>query len=339
MSHFTVLVISKTEADVPRLLAPYQENNMGDCPPEFLQFHDTEDENRNEYETETVQRVKLEDGTLVSPYVDRFKKPNAGIFDRIEAPATMPRIDIPKKELWPTFEAYMDEYCGSPERDPKTNRYGYWENPNRKWDWFSIGGRWSGMLQVKPGKPGTVGEPGVMGSRYSDTGVDQCRAGDLDLQAMLAAARDRRCKAWDKAEAEFKQKARNKGWDVGFGDTLVRFQHALERLRAIKSEKPLYALIDEDEGASMLRDLVGDADFMYGIEPGTKSRDHLIASTTAITTHAVLTEDGKWYERGQMSWWAVVINEKDEDKWNAEFQKLLESTPADRVLTLVDCHI
>lgn len=28
----------------------------------------------------------------------------------------------------------------------------YWENPNAKWDWFEIGGRWSGRLRLKSGE-------------------------------------------------------------------------------------------------------------------------------------------------------------------------------------------
>jgi hypothetical protein len=52
MSHFTVAVISNSPEDIENLLAPYQENNMGDCPEEFLAFNDLEDEYKKEYENE-----------------------------------------------------------------------------------------------------------------------------------------------------------------------------------------------------------------------------------------------------------------------------------------------
>ena len=48
MSHFTVLVIGD---NVEEQLAPYQENNMGDCPEEYMEFNDREQECRKEYET------------------------------------------------------------------------------------------------------------------------------------------------------------------------------------------------------------------------------------------------------------------------------------------------
>lgn len=29
-------------------------------------------------------------------------------------------------------------------------------NPNSKWDWYEVGGRWHGMLLLKPGKKAAV---------------------------------------------------------------------------------------------------------------------------------------------------------------------------------------
>ena len=33
--------------------------------------------------------------------------------------------------------------------DPITGKKGYWHNPNARWDWYSIGGRWAGKLKLK----------------------------------------------------------------------------------------------------------------------------------------------------------------------------------------------
>lgn len=37
------------------------------------------------------------------------------------------------------------------EIDQTTGKRGYWTNPNAKWDWYSTGGRWSGLLKLKDG--------------------------------------------------------------------------------------------------------------------------------------------------------------------------------------------
>ena len=33
--------------------------------------------------------------------------------------------------------------------DPVTGKKGYWYNPNARWDWYSVGGRWAGQLKLK----------------------------------------------------------------------------------------------------------------------------------------------------------------------------------------------
>jgi len=184
MSHFTVLVIGENPE---QQLAPYQENNMGDCPPEFMEFFDIEDDCRREYGEDSVESVvvtadwvekqarmltttdyaKRVDATLqqlqagikegkteffLAPWDDLFRIP--GTFGNgggsHEAPSDLERREVPFKNLFPTFEAFMAEWHGHEERNAETGRYGYYENPNAKWDWYQIGGRWSGFFKVKP---------------------------------------------------------------------------------------------------------------------------------------------------------------------------------------------
>lgn len=38
--------------------------------------------------------------------------------------------------------------------DETAKAKGYWHNPNAKWDWYEIGGRWRGMLRLLPGRKG-----------------------------------------------------------------------------------------------------------------------------------------------------------------------------------------
>ena len=41
--------------------------------------------------------------------------------------------------------------------DETTGKKGYWSNPNGTWDWYVVGGRWSGLLKLLPGKTGISG--------------------------------------------------------------------------------------------------------------------------------------------------------------------------------------
>lgn len=75
MSHFTVAVFSNGTKTVEELLAPYQENNMGDCPKEYLEFVSATEREREEYETGGVKRVCLHDGKYMYPWdEDGLKK-------------------------------------------------------------------------------------------------------------------------------------------------------------------------------------------------------------------------------------------------------------------------
>ena len=56
-------------------------------------------------------------------------------------------------------------------------------------------------------------------------------------------------------------------------------------------------------------------------------------------TPYVVVKDGKWHERGEMGWFAIASNEKEEDVWEMEVRKLLENIPNDELLTVFDCHI
>ena len=61
--HFPIAVITKgkpTEADIEELMAPFQENNMGDVPEEYLEFCPIDDDElqdfQNQYEDATIEK-------------------------------------------------------------------------------------------------------------------------------------------------------------------------------------------------------------------------------------------------------------------------------------------
>ena len=50
MSHFITAVITKNPSDYHKELAPFQENNMCDCPKEYLEFVDKTEEFKKEWQ-------------------------------------------------------------------------------------------------------------------------------------------------------------------------------------------------------------------------------------------------------------------------------------------------
>ncbi len=304
MSHFAVLVIGD---NVEEQMAPFQENNMGDCPQEYLEFHNEDTpENRKEWEEDTVERWRQPDGRLLPSYDDEFRvKGTIGTTftsdpkHRSHIP-TGEKVDVPLKEIYPEFASFMETYHGyKPCGD--NGEFGYWENPNAKWDYWRIGGRWAGRFLPKEGATSAHKETASWEWTFGDEKedphegglVDQIRMGDWNIEGQIERNLQKAIKDWDEFQAKI-------------------------------------ADIEEDKR--------GIEYFMSGMDKDETREDFLTRRAAPITCFAVL-KDGEWYEKGSMGWWACVSNEKDKGVWEAEVKKLVMGLPDDSLLTIVDCHI
>lgn len=160
MSHFIVAVITKNPNNYQEELAPYQENNMCDCPKEFLEFVDKTEEYTKEWQEESVEKVKLPGGTYISAYDDRLKhyitkeeyealdknvrKGSEGwrenerfyFYDASQVNGTL--VSVPYREIYKTLDDYVKNEWGEHEWDNEMKAYGYWDNPNAKWDSYGL---------------------------------------------------------------------------------------------------------------------------------------------------------------------------------------------------------
>ena len=93
-----------------------------------------------------------------------------------------PPRDIPINEYYPSFSKYLEEYHGL-EKDELKGKYGYWVNPNAKWDWYVLGGRWADFFTLKDGSTS-----------------NQSLKKDIDFEAMILKQRKEAERLWDKSE-------------------------------------------------------------------------------------------------------------------------------------------
>lgn len=115
MSHFSVAVITKgnpTITELENILFPYHEYDL-DMPYEYLQFHSYSKDEDVKKEYESA--------------------------------------DIPWKTKYKTYEEFLVEWYGA-RFDDVAQDYGYWYNPNAKWDWWEVGGRWNNKLLIADGQ-------------------------------------------------------------------------------------------------------------------------------------------------------------------------------------------
>lgn len=290
MSHFTVLVIGE---DPEEQLQPFSENLI--VP---------------EYESDTVSQEEK----------DRF------LAHYREENNFSPEVTF--EEAYAIYGEYWNGNCWRKDNDGVWKEYSRY-NPNSKWDWYSLGGRWMGYFQLKPGATGTAGRPGVFDNEPLRPGnVDQARKCDIDFEAMRDEAGKKAADYYDRFWALVgNQPLPN--W------TQIRERHGedIDAARKEYHDHPVVKLLEANEEwrhkffmSDMLEMAETRGDY---IEQARRSR---------AVTFAVL-KDGQWYEKGEMGWWGMVSNEKDQSEWNDKFYELLNSLPDDTLLSVYDCHI
>ena len=161
---------------------------------------------------------------LLAPYSEEIEVEEYK--DYIEQGDRWPR-DFAAKEagIDPTDDQSVAQFMA--ERYP-TDKYGADEkglyrwstyNPKSKWDWWAIGGRWKGYFQVRSGATSFLGHSGAFGNEAAGPHpADVVRKGDIDIDAMIAAAAKARGEGWDKAQ-EMESEMRAFIYEIGANDT------------------------------------------------------------------------------------------------------------------------
>lgn len=236
---------------------------------------------------------------------------------------------------------YEPLFLGEP-RGPQ-NKYGFVEidntsadarvrvvdrtNPNKKWDWWALGGRWTGYFPLKPNAVEfDIGKPGLGTTVAQDGYADSCRRGDIDVERARNDAEKKADELFSKWEACFLEHGKPRAWSefmaqihagtlkIGEARTAYHGQPAIRESYKTLWDCPVDAM-GFDRAAFIQR-----------------------RRNQALVPFAVL-KDGKWYERGEMGWWGVVHDEKDADEWCRQFSQLLDDLPPDVLMTAIDCHI
>lgn len=349
MSHFTCLVIAD---DHEAALQPFHEFECTGTNDQYVQNIDETAERREEYEADTERTIIAPDGTqhylytLAGEYDERFAQEGEHGRKKKFVPEGWTEGETPAKAR-STFVEWLarqqikllDPRIGADEG----HKYSFYTigadgevatvirrtNPEKKWDWWTVGGRWSGFLKLKQGAQGVTGQRGLMGSHFASgqDRVDQAKKSDIDFDGMRAQAIEKASERWSRCRAI-----------VGMGDAPWQ---SWESIRT--GAESIQAARDQYNGQSAVVALKEADPTEYGWELDDKLALPLdtylqLASDKALCTFAVLL-DGKWYERGEMGWWACVNNEKATGEWEKEFATLLDALPDDALLTVVDCHI
>lgn len=345
MSHFTVMIIGD---DIEWKLAPYQENNCWDCPEEYLEFNlEVPEDKIEERAKEIISNKYIQEDEA------RLKEYQAYI-DREDYAGLILEYDggeyIKWKGIW------------------------YWHNPNSKWDWYEIGWRWAGYLQLKPGvKP----EAAVNFSWWWDdesknellkeNRADSALFKDIDFKNKMDKVRARAIlyynfvmsffptfdnlvieKTWLKCFDEVEKLNEGSGKKsnemkeevsamYNAQEKVAEFTRVHSWIRDRYFEEKKSGEIEDPE--NFLRDFVYDdiGDFQYAT--AEEYAEDMV--NQSISTYAVITDDGEWHSKWEMWWFGLSTETKEEA---AEFNKsfydtFLKDLDPETRITIVDCHV
>lgn len=348
MSHFSTLVVTKEKPTLELLavvLQPWHEFECTGADDQYVQNVDKLPELLEKFETaNAVLVIEFPDGTHLyafneqGNYIDALKP----YYDSNDRKLNLPEgykehSDLPAKQFMSFAQYANSEYgfsilegTGEPDLKEK-HKYGWIRvvdgqvtevfdrtNPNKKWDWWTVGGRYKDRLMDNfPRK------------------LDSCQVSELDLAGMKKTAEDGRRK-------QLFDIVLNSGLD------LIQIEEALSKQKfladmaweTLPEPRPRGGAYAEwlkmngwNEFAAV-RNCSGS--FYYPDVQFGQTLEEWVTSAIALSCWAFVI-DGTWNEKGEMGWFGVSHGDKDD--WDQTVQGMLATLQPTDYITVVDCHI
>ena len=315
MSHFSVMVVGN---NVESLLAPFHEFECTGKDDEFVVDVDSTEEVKG-YADELKAEHDLPDEEALKNALEYYGLENRVISDESEVDKT------------------GDHKFGYViVMDGKLVKAISRTNPEKKWDWWVVGGRWADSLVIKGGGRG-----------------NQSTAGNIDFDKMESEAAKVAAKRYDKVIAA--RAANADLWDRVL--SLPSYEDIIKEVRKhneTADEGSKRNISDEywSEDRRTLQDILRGqevtdsfSDLREVMEIVTLNREEFIkkSSVGKWMTYALVQEgeNGKpeWIARGKMGWFGMSTDETSKDEWIEKMTKHVRGLPSDTTITIVDCHI
>lgn len=331
MSHFVAVVLAQAGTDeihrkVEDLLAPYDEN----------------------LEVEPYERpcwcvrhkaVREVEEQLKAEFEERFaelRRRNAELIEleRQKNPEYSPPLLHPHPEFedeWLKLDrerqARREELLGAhplkDQPDPAcecggTGREITTYNPNSKWDWWQVGGRWTGFF--------TEGDEDPYDPALDPRNYEPCPICDQ------TGKRYWRERVLDGGEADDQPLARVASTADEHGERVMLEPASADDPLAV--ERPCNACDGTGQRLSF-----SFAPFDGDVVPARRWAEKVMQGH--CIPFAVVTPDGEWHERGEMGCFGIVRNEKLRDEWEEEVREIASQVAGrdDLLAVAVDLHI
>lgn len=187
-------------------------------------------------------------------------------------------------------------------------------NPNAKWDYYSVGGRWDGYFPTRHGN------------------VNSCQWGSVDWEKAREGRRQNAEAAFDEWRAIYELHGKAKSLEEvahgKFGKAVFQLERS-EWLAARDSWSKQPAIIPAME--ITLKDPVEE----FGYD-----RDAYIEKQVQKTLMPVaILKDGTWHQKGRMGWFGVLSDSMSDEDWHTHVHDIYSGLSAGTKVTIVACHI
>lgn len=280
MSHYTVAVITDKLNKIGEMLAPYSENMEVEP-----------------YVDETKEAI-----------INSAKERKERVLQRKEKGEELDKYDIEYLNANTDEELYKLQIYEDESYDKNGNHLTTY-NPNSKWDWYEIGGRWNKILLVKEEvKDIEEGTP-----------------------------------SWENLDSINKKAPEGFKWVTGAKIKDIEFEKAIEFNNTYNKSIRFWELYVEgqepqnEEEKEMIKWEIYKKE--YYIER-YETKENYAKINSIFTTWALLDEKG-WHEKGEMGWFAMANDTKDSELLFIEkFTETIQKPEnQDKYLVIVDCHI
>jgi hypothetical protein len=211
-------------------------------------------------------------------------------------------------------------------------------NPGSKWDWWAIGGRWTGYYPYRRNTKATVitGEAGLMTDPAAPGRCDGGPLSALDLDAMRTDAAAKALKRFQLYQETVKGTPEALPWSVFAENISEGSGYTRDQARAEYDSQPRVERLNatEEFGGIFAEDPIPE---FAGVTAEVYAER---ARARAVPGSALLTADGRWMAPGRMGWFAMSDDDESsrigyQEAANAYIGSLPDST----WLVTADCHI
>lgn len=363
MSHYKLLVVTPMQPTAESLAAtlqPWHEYACDGVLDQYVTFQSDPKEDaaiRERWATEKVERWQAADGMIVDGHDDRLYRPatpeehaavvahdvlglgssgttqggikykKSGFREATQVrvwhePPGFRKVELPVSALFPGIEEFAKDADGYSLHEGK---FGRWNNPNHKWDWWQVGGRYSGRAACKGGQL----RDQFAWADFDAESSRKLRAEQLRASVEEALDRLKKDKGVGRAEALSLWAAHVRAWPQ-VAASWTKQKPMFDHVNELPPGHPTRAARD----AGVLTWL---GDFGANVPEAEPDPFAWAARANPLTCLAFVKE-GKWHEKGSIGWFGVISNEMPDAAWTDSVEAMLASLLPTDWVTVVDCH-